>query len=190
MAYNIINQLSGDDFCFMPKRVKITQTGLLFFIAVLHIAAVIISGIINILFSLHVETVPAAAATVSSFAALAVYVAGAFAVYHRRSAELAGFGLAFWGVTLFGFVFYSVFNIFEIPITIIIPNMTALLRILMMIFTLPLLAYNYLIAAIPNLWVSFICALLIPAAFFAINLMIYIKIKKTAAAAKKNNEKT
>lgn len=174
----------------MFKRVKITQTGLLFLIAVLHITAVIISGIINILFSLHFEKVTAAAAALSSIATIAVYIAGAFAVYHRRSVELAGFGLAFWGVTLFGFIFYSMFNIFEIPITIIIPNMTALLRLFMMLFTLPLLAYNYMIAVIPNLWVSFICALLLPASFFILNLMLYIKIKKSAAAARKNNEKT
>lgn len=174
----------------MLKRVKITQTGLLFLIAVLHITAVMASGIINILFSLNFETVTAAAAALSSLAALAVYIAGAFTVYHRRFIELAGFGVAFWGVTLFGFIFYSMFNIFQIPITIIIPNMTALLRLLMMLFTLPLLAYNYIIAAIPNLWVSFICALILPASLFILNLMLYIKIKKTAAAAKKNNEKT
>ncbi len=173
----------------MLKRIKITQTGLLFVIAVLHITAVTVSGIINILFSLHVESITAAVAALSSLAALAVYIAGAFAVYYRRAIELAGFGVAFWGITLFGFIFYSMFNIFEISINIIIPNMTALLRLFMMLFTLPLLAYNYIIAAIPNVWVSFICALLLPASFFILNLIYYIKIRKTAAAAKKYNEK-
>lgn len=158
-------------------------TELLFAVTASHIMAVLVSGVINILYSLTVSGVTAAAAIVSSCVALAVYAAGSYAVYRLRYIALAGFGVAFWGVTLTGIVFYSMFNIFDIPIDIVIPNMTAFLRFMMTLFTLPLLAVNYLIVAIPNVWVAFAFVIVLPLATFILNLTLYIKIKRAAMAA-------
>lgn len=149
----------------------------LFPVAVLHITAVSVSALINIMYSLNFEAINAAAAAISSVAALVVYIYGAAAVCRLQFTDLAGFGIVFWGITLFGFVFYAMFNLFDMPVTINIPNMTALMRLLLMFFTLPLLAYNYIISAIPYLWVSFGCSLIVPLSLFVINLVIYIKRK-------------
>ena len=172
----------------MMKKSGEQQTGMLFFIAVLHIAAAAVSGTVNIFYSLRFETATAAGAALSSLAAAAAYIAGAAAVYRVRTAAAAGFGVAFWGVSSAGFVFYSLFNIFGIPITVFIPGMTALLRLLMVFFTLPLLAVNYFIALIPHPWAAFFCAMILPISLFVFNLTIYIKIKKTAPAVRKQDE--
>lgn len=174
----------------MMRKSGKQQTGLLFFIAVLHIAAAAVSGTVNIFYSLRFEAVTAAGAALSSLTAAAAYVTGAAAVCRARSAAVAGFGTAFWGVSLAGFVFYSLFNIFGIPITVYIPGMTALLRLLMVFFTLPLLAVNYFIALIPQPWAAFFCAMILPLSLFVLNLTVYIKIKKTAFAVKKQDEET
>jgi hypothetical protein len=166
------------------KKKLITESGILAAAVFSHAAAVITSGAVNILYSLLIEGITASVTAVISCAALAVYIAGAFISYRRRFVELAGFGTAFWGVTLFGFIFYAAFNIFDIPISFIIPNMTAFLRLMMMLFTLPMLAVNYLIFVIPNEWIAFSCALALPLSLFIFYLVLYIKIKK----AKKNEK--
>ncbi|MDD4773041.1 MAG: hypothetical protein PHZ09_05480 [Eubacteriales bacterium] len=149
----------------------------LFPVAILHIAAVSVSGLINIMYSLNFESINAAAAAISSGAAIAVYIYGAAAVCRRQFTDLAGFGIVFWGITLCGFVFYAMFNLFGYPVTINIPNMTALMRLLLVFITLPLLACNYIIAAMPRLWISFGLALILPLSLLVLNLIIYIKIK-------------
>lgn len=169
---------TGADFYLTKKKIIITPAELIFAVICSHIAAVLVSGVINILYSLTVSGVTAAAAVVSSCAALAVYIAGSYAVYRLRYISLAIFGVAFWGEALTGIAFYSMFNIFNIPIDIIVPNMTAFLRFMMVLLTLPLLAVNYLITAIPNVWAAFAFVIILPLSAFILNLILYIKIKR------------
>jgi hypothetical protein len=171
---------------FYLTKIKkiITPEELIFAVIVLHIAVVLVSGVINILYSLTVSGVSAAAAVISSCTALAVYITGSYTVYRFRYITLAGFGVAFWFVTLTGIVFYSMFNIFNIAIDIAVPNMTAFLRFMMTLLTLPLLAVNFIITSIPNVWAAFAFVIIMPMAQFILYLILFIKIKRTAKTAK------
>ncbi len=161
------------------KKTFITKAGLTALCAVFHIIITLSAGIVNILEGLNVTGISNAAALGFSVSALFIYIAGGLLVYKKKSAELSGFGVFFWGTALIGFVFYAFFNIFNIPISISIPNMTAFLRFMMLLFTLPLLSVNCLIGLIPPTALKFCFALALPSALFTINLLIRIKYKKS-----------
>jgi hypothetical protein len=179
---------TGAELYLTKKRYIITPAELIFALIILHITAVLVSGVINILYSLTVSGVSAAAAVISSGTAFAVYILGLYTVYRLRNISLAGFGVAFWGVTLTGIVFYSMFNIFNIAIDIAVPNMTAFLRLMMTLLTLPLLAVNFLITSIPNVWAAFAFVIIMPLAQFILYLIFFIKIKRTAAITAKDEK--
>ena len=167
-------------------RRRLSSAGICALSAFVHIAASAVSSVINIMLGLNVIGVSRSVALAASVVALAVYILGVILVNFRRSAELSGFGVAFWGVTLLGFIFYAAFNILGTPISIPIPNMTAFLRAMMLLFTVPLLAVDSLIGLIPAVWMRLCVTLAVPAALFGFNLFIRI----SRAVQKKNKGKT
>lgn len=168
----------SDESKKIMKKPLLTPSGALFVLAVSNTLAAIICGVINLLYSLEVEgefAVSHPTALIASATAIAIYISSSLLTLLFGDRSESAFGIAFWGVTLCGFAFYAAFNIFEIPIVVPMINMTAFLRLMMTLLTLPILAYNAIISALPTAALSFIAALTVPAASFTLHLYRFIK---------------
>ena len=152
----------------------------------------LVCGGVNMLYSLGFTAVSETDALLCSLSAVGIYGLEIFLGLRSRSRDIAALNVMFWGYTLIGFFFYACYNLLDMPLAIPIPYMTAILRLFMTGFTLPLMAYNRLILALPRVWIAFVFALALPAAGFFLHLRLFRslpakKSKKKAAVHENEN---
>lgn len=138
----------------------------------------------NMLYSLGFAAITAEEALLCSFLAVLLYAGEIVLSLRARNRDLCATNLLFWGSTLLGFFFYACYYLLDTPLVIPIPHMTAVLRTFMTLFTLPLLAYNRIILALPWVWSAFVFALALPVIGFLLHLRMYLTLP-----AKKSKKK-
>lgn len=121
------------------------------------------AGTVNIVYGLGVESVADfGTAVIFSVIAVVIYIAAAVSVFMARRRDVAVFQLVWWAIALFGFIFYACDKLFNIPIITPAINMTAFIRFMTVLFTLPVMAYNTLITLPPFVWLRFALAIIFP----------------------------
>ena len=148
---------------------------------------VLICGGVNMLYSLGFAAVTETDAILCSVTAVIVYTAEIFLALRCRDRDIAATNMLFWGGTLIGFFFYACYYLLDTPLAIPIPHMTALLRAFMTLFSMPLLAYNRIIIALP-VWPAFVFALTLPIVGFILHLRLYCSLPSKKSRKKAAHE--
>jgi len=134
---------------------------------------VLFCGGSNMLHSLGFSAVTEGEAIFCSVLAVVLYTGEIFLSLLARNRDLCATNVLFWGSTLLGFFFYACYYLLDMPLVIPIPHMTAVLRLFMTLFSLPLLAYNRIILALPWVWSAFVFALALPVTGLILHLRLY-----------------
>lgn len=155
----------------MTRRPILGREGALLCCTLLHGLTALLCGSVNLLHELGFSDYSRTLADVCSGAAVLLYGASIVWSARTRVRDVATQGMLFWGMTLIGFFFYACTNLLDMTLAFPIPYMTAFLRVMMTMLTLPVLAYNRVILAMPALWLSFAAALALPCAGFIAGLL-------------------
>lgn len=158
---------------------KIRKHDFASFAVIMQLAVMAAAAAYNILYSLNVEgTVSKVGVTVSSWAALFCYAAAAVVILRSGRRDITAVQLVLWAAALVGFCFYAADRLFGAALVVPAIEMTAFLRFMTVIFTLPILAYNIIIASVGDRAAAFILALMPTLILFITYTAAYIKFRR------------
>ncbi len=154
---------------------------------IMQLAVMTASAVYNLLYSLNVEgTVSKSGAYILSWAALVCYAVGAAFTLRSGRRDIAALQLVLWSIALAGFGFYAADKLFGLSIVVPAIEMTAFLRLMTVIFTLPLLAYNIIIASAVSIPCAFILALMPTLMLEIIYIAAFAKFRRAESTEKES----